>query len=244
MDAVPETFTRGAGLRAGSGRASALAAARCAPWQGLGDYRAAIGERPGGNRGGGRRSPTASGRARPGALAAARRSRGHQGTRRPAGPVPANVRRRFRICVLASSLGASPSEDGCSSVAPHRPAADSAGPPARTWRGHHDRLARCSRMTPSIRLSRSPSTPRTPGRIARRSPFGDRPGRPGGRGSPGRPGRGDRARVAWDRLEPASGLVGAAAGRSTVTVEPGGQFELSGAAGTRHTSRAVAAIAA
>jgi glutamate--cysteine ligase len=35
-------------------------------------------------------------------------------------------------------------------------------------------------------------------------------------------------RVAWDRLDPLPGRVCAAAGRSSVTLEPGGQFELSG----------------
>jgi glutamate--cysteine ligase len=36
-------------------------------------------------------------------------------------------------------------------------------------------------------------------------------------------------RVAWDRVDPLPGPVCAAAGRSAVTLEPGGQFELSGA---------------
>jgi glutamate--cysteine ligase len=35
--------------------------------------------------------------------------------------------------------------------------------------------------------------------------------------------------VAWDRIDPMPGIVGAAAGRSAVTLEPGGQLELSGA---------------
>src|ERR1700683_5203735 len=35
-------------------------------------------------------------------------------------------------------------------------------------------------------------------------------------------------RVAWDRIDPLPGPVCAAAGRSAVTLEPGGQFELSG----------------
>ena len=35
-------------------------------------------------------------------------------------------------------------------------------------------------------------------------------------------------RVAWDRVDPLSGSVYTAAGRSSVTLEPGGQFELSG----------------
>src|SRR5271165_1681071 len=38
------------------------------------------------------------------------------------------------------------------------------------------------------------------------------------------------ARVPWDRVEPILHLVGAVAGGSSVTVEPGGQLELSGSA--------------
>src|ERR1700683_1290824 len=35
-------------------------------------------------------------------------------------------------------------------------------------------------------------------------------------------------RVTWDRVDPLPGSVYTAAGRSSVTLEPGGQFELSG----------------